>query len=219
MVDLEKYTESFRSISNNASLEYVLFSDTVVISTTDESEASLLKLLQSCSRLFGGLLAKGISLRGAIARGQFTREKTDTGVFLAGRPVVDAYRFEKQQDWVGVMLTPSVLETTPELRSRCHISRRRNSTHGDWMRCVQPCASIPFRHDESLAGTEAYEGFAIVPTDSDACDKEETLTEIQRMLASLARLKSLAPNPAAQAKYKKTSDWLQALIQQWCSDW
>lgn len=217
MSDLEKYTESFRSIGNTASLEYVLFSDTIVISTTDESESSLLKLMQSCSRLFGGLLLKEISLRGAIARGSFIREKTDTGVFLAGRPVIDAYRFEKQQDWVGVMLTPSVLETTPKLRSRCQISR--NSTHGDWMRCVQPCSSIPFHHDDSLVGVEAYEGFAIVPTDSDACDKEETLTDFRRMIQSLARLKSLAPNPRAQEKYKKTSHWLEHLVVQWTSTW
>src|SRR5882672_8819469 len=113
--ELERYTDTISRASENSLLEFVLFSDTIVITTFDTDELSLINLVHTCSRLFGELLTKGIAMRGAVARGSFIRNKSDAGVFLAGRAIVDAYKFEKKQNWVGILLTPSVLTTMPNL--------------------------------------------------------------------------------------------------------
>src|SRR3989442_26986 len=54
-------------------MEYVVFSDTIVITTDDDTERSLKPLLRGCSRLFGLMLDNDIALRGAIARGSYER--------------------------------------------------------------------------------------------------------------------------------------------------
>src|SRR5262245_14073421 len=65
------------------------------------------------------MLEKEIPLRGAIAHGSLTRTKTKNGgVFVAGKPIVDAYRFETVQNWLGVMVAPSVLKKVPNLDKR-----------------------------------------------------------------------------------------------------
>jgi hypothetical protein len=55
------------------------------------------------------MLENEIALRGAIAYGDYRREKNAGGVFVAGKAIVDAYTFERQQDWVGVMLAPTTV--------------------------------------------------------------------------------------------------------------
>src|SRR6266404_8434271 len=100
--EIDRYMETIEKLSDNPGLEYVLFSDSIVITTDEESETALLNLVRSCSRVFGRLLSQEIPLRGAIAHGSFIRVKGNTGVFLAGRAVVDAYKFEKKQNWVGI---------------------------------------------------------------------------------------------------------------------
>jgi hypothetical protein len=220
--ELERYTDTIRRASDNSALEFVLFSDTIVITTFATDEGSLKNLVRSCSRLFGELLVEEIPLRGAIAKGSFLRNKTDAGVFLAGRAVVDAYRFEKKQDWVGILLTPSVLKSMPSLRTLCRVpganlvgaDLAREAANLEWMRCIQPCNSVPF-HGDIPVEPGGYDGFAIVPTRSDLQTRDQILAENRQMQEALLRLKSLAPDPSAQKKYESTRIWLNSLLSTW----
>src|SRR5712691_11296008 len=85
--------------SIGSALDYVVFSDTIVLTTRDDSETSFQVLISRCSALFGLMLENDIALRGAISLGSFFREESRGGVFVAGKAVVDAYTVETQRDW------------------------------------------------------------------------------------------------------------------------
>src|SRR5437016_4652190 len=68
---LDCIRDTFAPSGSASPLEYVVFSDTIVITTHDDSESSFLQLLQKCSALFGRMLVRDIALRGAIAHGSF----------------------------------------------------------------------------------------------------------------------------------------------------
>lgn len=181
--------------------------------------------------MFGALLANKIPVRGAIAHGTYVSEKTDSGRFVAGRAVIDAYQFEEKQDWIGIMVAPSVLGKVECLADYCALSalpdytkgRRGNpmpwpaeavsAYHGlkdrlAWAAHVQRCP-IPFHGS-------VYEGYAIVPT-IDKPDPINLAEDLKRSLLMLQRLKSLAPSPEIQSKYDRTITWLSQVRGKW--DW
>jgi hypothetical protein len=78
-----------------------------VPNTANDTEEALKTILERCSRLFGALLANEIPVRGAIE--PYVSEKTDSGRFVAGRAIIDAYHFEAMQNWVSIMLAKGAL--------------------------------------------------------------------------------------------------------------
>jgi hypothetical protein len=223
---LQRYLECLQTTlrSSEQVLDYVVFSDSIVLTTRDASEDSLQVMLCQCSQLFGVMLKEEIPLRGAIACGPFVREESKGGVFIAGNAIIDAYAFETAQDWVGVMLTPSAHRRVPTLKDRCRLSNfetpdglKALEDRMGWAAHVQPCASIPF-HCTTPFEDSQYDGFAIVPASNSAGPVHMPVLmerSLKESLAALDWLKSLAPNPAAQAKYKRARDWLYHIHQSW----
>jgi len=203
-------------------VDYVVFSDSIVLTTQDDSEPALQAVLLRCSRALGLMLRNEIALRGAIACGSFFRSAGTSGVFVAGRAILDAYHFETVQDWVGIMLAPSTIKRVPDLAKRCALSKGNldsEETHRaileqiPWAAFVQPCQSIPF-HASHPFESNNYSGFAIVPTDG--VTKPAALRDsIDESLQALAWLQSLAPNPSAQAKYMHSQSWLVEIKRKW----
>src|SRR5882762_11679486 len=95
---LQRYLENLRDALDNESVgpkvDYIVFSDSIVLTTKDDSESELQTLVLRCSRAFGLMLQHEIALRGAISHGSFFRAGAASGVFVAGRAILDAYRFE-----------------------------------------------------------------------------------------------------------------------------
>src|SRR5438046_1020149 len=54
-------------------VDYLVFSDSIVITTRDDSDESLKTLARKCSTIFGLMLESNTALRGAIAHGSFVR--------------------------------------------------------------------------------------------------------------------------------------------------
>src|ERR1051325_8865090 len=118
---LETLQSAFEGPDDGATVEYVVFSDSIIVTTENDSEASFVALLRRCSKVFYALLENEFPLRGAISHGDFVRRETKgRGVFVAGKPIVDAYRFEKAQNWVGILIAPTALTRFPDLASRCN---------------------------------------------------------------------------------------------------
>ena len=153
-----------------ADVGYVVFSDSIVLTAKGDSEASLQALVQQCSRLFGTMLEEEFALRGAVAYGSYLRAEGEGGIFVAGNPIIEAYRYETVQDWVGIMLAPSVVRRVPNLADLCmlgaystkeqliDLKRRLN-----WAPFVQPYGEIPF-HVRNFVDNNKFEGFAVLPT-------------------------------------------------------
>ena len=203
-------------------LGVILFSDTVVLFTLDDSDGAFAEVAEATSRLTYSLLAEEVPLRGAITHGVFAQSERDVhGTVLAGRPIIEAHSFESQLQWVGVMLAPSVLRKVPDLATRgvvygprdteepeSYLSRIRHDAR------VQPCKGIPVQTSHE-APVRYLEGFAVVPISGDANSPKELLDCMSENLAKLRWLKKLAPDPRSQEKYQNTIGWLQPLYHQW----
>jgi hypothetical protein len=210
---------TFRTTSNARALQYVVFSDSIIITTKTDEESDFVAIIRVCSRLFGALLENGIAIRGAIAHGQYQTSQTSFGTFVAGRAIIDAYHYENQQDWVGIMLAPSVREKIPDLAEHCKI--RMNGTERDyndllarmrWAAFLQECP-IPF-HTSMPSEPRQFHGFAVVPTHG-TTDVADVMRSVQECRESLQRLRSIAPTPEAQKKYENTSQWLLDVCSRW----
>ncbi|MBI4480260.1 MAG: hypothetical protein HY651_09580 [Acidobacteria bacterium] len=211
-----QYVDSLGQITTSDEVETILFSDTIIMTVPGENLDSLFPLLRACSRSFGLLLSREIRVRGAISHGSFVRYRNPKGTFLAGRAIIDSYRFQQKQDWVGVMLAPSVVSKIGELESLCRSPRGlgREAVKALLEGCgafVQRCANIPFHTPEP----DGYEGWSVVPTKRDAASPGEMSQTLRELLRDLERLKSLAPDPNSQRKHRKAIEWLERVASDW----
>ena len=224
---LERYLaclqEALDFESGGPTVDYVAFSDSIVLTTQEDSEPALQAILLRCSRAFGMMLRHEIALRGAIAYGSFFRSDSPSGVFVAGRAILDAYRFETLQDWVGIMLAPSTIKRVSDLANRFKLPsgdmvseeiRRAIRKHIPWTAFIQPCPSIPFHGGHPLENNN-FSGFAVVPTDGVA-EPAALRDSVEQSLQALAWLRSVAPSPSSQMKYSRSEAWLMKIRDQWC---
>src|SRR2546426_2962066 len=125
LIEIQKYIQTVASLLDEkeqaTSLQFVLFSDNLIINTQDNTEADFQRLVVACSRISFALSRQFIAVRGAIARGRFIRSSTSAqGVVLAGRPIVEANEYQHRQNWVGIMLAPSAVRHREEhLQKAC----------------------------------------------------------------------------------------------------
>jgi hypothetical protein len=221
---IDRYLDFLKAIferDGSRFVDYVVFSDSIIITTHDDTDASLQELLKRCSALFGGLLVQGIPVRGAISHGSFITSKTQSGTFVAGRAIIEAYQFEEKQNWVGIMLAPSVIAKKRDIRNLSEIGgtfqtatdfQRFVSERKPWAAFVQFCERIPF-HGTPLDDPD-YEGLALVPTRGEALFPGMKDT-IDASIQALSRLKAIAPDPQAQAKYQRSILWLLRVAGSW----
>jgi hypothetical protein len=211
---LDAYVNTVVHISQHGKrLGTILFSDTVVLYTFEDSEDSFNDIIGASCQLFHDLLMADVPVRGAISHGDFLRSEDERhGTVIAGRPIIDAHFYESQQQWIGIMLTPSLLERRPEITKEfCALAAADAPVIALATLMIQPCSSIPL---EPVSGQQTpFEGFAIVPL----AGNEQTFRAIQSTLdgirKKLERLKQLAPEARSQAKYQRTAEWLQQITQ------
>ena len=206
------YLTCVQNATKDIRVAYVVFSDTMVLTTEGGEAESLLTMAQACSRLFHDLLKVEIPIRGAIAFGNFFRSTVADSVFVAGSSVLDAFWFEQQQDWVGVMLAPSARVRVPDLADRCKLQFPTSvefQRRVEWAAVIQHCDSIPF-HNE----VNAFDGFAVVPRKCkpDAADLFSSIKDAEKRLEWL---RDIAPSPASQRKYRAALQWLSKIPADW----
>jgi len=214
---MSSYLELVKQAALEAKVESVVFSDSIILTSAerDNQESSFLNIVQACSLMFGRLLQVEIPLRGAIAFGNIFKhdiEQPTKSVFIAGGPIVEAYEFERAQDWVGIMLAPSVLKQLPELENRCLLlpgKQKQLLKNVQWGGHIQRCDRIPLHADGD--GARSYDGFAVVPTVTQLHNSLVQDDDLSRIVEQLKRLRFLAPSPGEQRKYAETTNWLNAV--------
>ncbi|MFL6603183.1 MAG: hypothetical protein ACJ8R9_17895 [Steroidobacteraceae bacterium] len=88
---LQAYLECLERIFGASSeIDYVVFSDSIVLTLDGPDPIKLLQISRACSRLMSELIEQEIPVRGAIACGEFVRSSVGKSVFVAGRAIVDA---------------------------------------------------------------------------------------------------------------------------------
>jgi hypothetical protein len=130
--ELERYEEcvikATQTPEATKKVQYVLFSDSIILTTTEDDFESLKAICRSSSYLFHLLLEHEFAVRGAISLGSFSRSEDPNGTFIAGRAIIDAYNFEKVQDWIGIVLCPSILQKHKDLGVISRIDSLRGRT-------------------------------------------------------------------------------------------
>lgn len=97
------------SKTKNLKLGHLHFSDTILLWTpplhrkdTELNTQLVLNLCQSVANLIGMALINGLPLRGGLAEGECYIDSKKQ--IVVGQPVVDAYRLEQEQEWIGAAL-------------------------------------------------------------------------------------------------------------------
>ena len=121
---LSAYLACLETASSSNAVNYVVFSDSIVLTAKGFDDTSFIAVARGCANLLAALLAEGIALRGAITFGEIFRSSVGESVFVAGRAVIAAYEYERQQDWVGVMVAPNAVKQFPDIQDRCKLLER-----------------------------------------------------------------------------------------------
>lgn len=85
---------------------WILSDSIVVVIDTERSclfEGSIAFFLGTCSIIMADAIRHGFPLRGAIGGGDFFKD----GELMISSALVDAVRYEKEQNWLGTVLTPT----------------------------------------------------------------------------------------------------------------
>jgi len=99
------------------------FSDTILLYTRQDSDEAVRDLILTTGWLvFETLMGGSLRIRGGIAYGGTYIDEKDS-VFV-GKPIVEAYRLERKQQWSGVALTPSASQRIP--------NEAQTGRYGDW---------------------------------------------------------------------------------------
>jgi hypothetical protein len=109
--DYEKTLEHLRKSSEpyqEGDIEYCWLSDTFVFFTSDDSARSYAVLQQAAKRFITECTYSKIPIRGGISVGHITRSK-DNRSFM-GKAFIDAFVYAEDQDWIGLLLTPTAIE-------------------------------------------------------------------------------------------------------------
>src|ERR1017187_4451730 len=148
---LDALTLAVTGHESSATIEYLAFSDTVILTSPDATDEAFNSLVVACARCMNLLLKKQVAVRGAIARGHVLVKKAGNNTFVAGSAVVDAYRYEQLQDWVGIMLAPSARAALPRLEISCEVSAPNSDVDVADLAarlplagCLRICHGIPF---------------------------------------------------------------------------
>ena len=114
------------------------FSDAFLIYTTDESKEAFMALEGKSRSFMEILLRVNIPLRGAMAYGELYVDQPKNVFF--GKGLLDAYRYESRQEWIGFVLCPSVFAQMPVVGLNYDVLRSNNKWWPVPMKSESRCA-------------------------------------------------------------------------------
>jgi len=96
------------SDADEPTIEKVWFSDTFILFSPDDTVLSF-TAIDSAARLFvDSLVSRGIPIRGVISCADLYADKENSLFF--GKALLEAYHYGENQNWIGLVLTPSSVE-------------------------------------------------------------------------------------------------------------
>ncbi len=255
--DFREYFNIMESAVKGPHLQYVTFSDSIVINTKgqgelifssgeedmieeivnefkEEEEESLFNLIKAVSNITYRFLTElNVPIRGCISYGNFYRVESDEGdVMIAGTPIIDAYHYEKNQNWIGVMLSPRVIKSNEKLQRLTNVSGYQyqksmlkssiitipDITDFDLQLLLEPTSKIPF-HQKKMEERN-FKGIVVIP--QKGCgggSKPEKIDFLLKHLTEyenkLNEMSMYASDPEPQKKYFETSKFIRNLRLGW----
>ncbi len=93
-------------------ISYV-FSDSIILSSFDDSETNCLKLLVFTYRLMTMMIVQGFIIRGGISYGDMFIDRNES--IFVGTALIEAYDLEINQEWVGITIHENVVNAFPQI--------------------------------------------------------------------------------------------------------
>ncbi|WP_135079227.1 hypothetical protein [Terasakiella sp. SH-1] len=223
----EQYIQLIRNALNargQTHMEYVVFSDSIVIVSEKTDYKSLFLLIEAVSLFsFEALTKLGLPIKGSITSGNITYKKQDGDVVIAGTPIVEAYKLEQSQNWVGAMISPNTIREYehffdlvdyPNLQVPIQLERLKKNMA--WAITVQKTGLIPYKNKSD---DDFFEGYAIVPRRLSSVDAGHLKEDMNEYLDALTKEKFFSASPDVQRKYRNTEQFVQQVISLWHKRW
>jgi len=210
-------------------IEYVIFSDSIIFCSENDTIEDFIGIIKSCSEILYSFLRSGIPIRGCVSYGEYYfTPKKEHGAIIAGRPIIDAFQYEKQQNWVGIIISPTVIEKFPNLEIDIELKKPHSVQQVEDILSRLPLPliltkyAIPFNVEklsrEQLPYTYIedyrFSGIAIIPH-PDTTQFQSTMIYHDRTQKRLEFLKSIAPSPTEQLKYTHSLTFMNLVSQNW----
>ncbi|MHA1410135.1 MAG: hypothetical protein ACTSQY_07515 [Candidatus Odinarchaeia archaeon] len=217
----EKKFEKYCTILNEATsrekrgLEYTFFSDSVIINSTQGELNDLLNISKAISEINYNLTMKlSVAICGCISYGNFTKRTDNGNTMITGTPILDAIRYEKNQNWVGTILSPIVFANFKQLKALIEMEPlgpkvvEQICTNISWLSTIQQYDEIPFPDGD-------FWGYVVLPRNSESKTIQPVIEDYEKYKVKLQELLLYAPNVHAQKKYEKTCTFLDTIIGRW----
>ena len=221
----ESYIEIIRTAVTfpGSNLEFEITSDSVVIYSNGLKLSYLQNLLSAVSTISFRLLTEiQIPVRGAISAGKYWRfDSKDGHLMFSGAPIIDAVEYEKEQSWIGVVLTPKALEYAPELQDLHYIPQNIDQKEAHALHSKMPWPLLVWRHEKipfrnrNILTDRLFAGIIVVPHPASCNTAMELITSLKIYIRKLRELKLLAPYPETQQKYIATMICLEQIRNRW----
>jgi hypothetical protein len=164
-----------------------------------------------------------LPIKGCITSGNISYDRDNQDIVIAGTPIVEAYKFEQSQNWIGVMISPNTLREYPDILAKCTIGniqiaeRLQNlKTNIAWSLCAQRTYLIPMKSSD---GDENMEGLALVPHQSSSNDAAHIIEDLKIYENHLAEQKLYSTEPSIRQKYINTGQFIKAIAKDWKDLW
>ncbi|MFZ1705871.1 MAG: hypothetical protein WAT79_16110 [Saprospiraceae bacterium] len=147
---IEKAALELDSVGD-AEVYVVSFSDSIVIFSKNDSIENFRYFLFATRWLFTGAFNKQIPIKGAIAHGEISLNKTEQIYF--GQPIIDAYLMEEDVNYMGVVAHNSIDEYVANINNQEEKDKFKNllieektplkcglltHTNLNWFRIIKP---------------------------------------------------------------------------------
>lgn len=196
LINSGRYIEVFRSYKNALkrsktqlksydNLFRIFFSDTFIIFSKDDTPDSFASI-ESISRWFMFFLIQAeIPLRGAIACGEFYADDSEQIFF--GKALIEAYEYAEQQDWIGLIFTPSTVERLDSIG----LPANKRLNYAEWDVVLKNRSSVIEKRYACIVGNWAIFN-----------SKNTCLEKLHKMM-------SKPTDSIVQNKYKRTIEFVQ----------
>lgn len=116
-------------------ISYSWFSDTFIIFSRGNSLEEFTWLEQTSRLFFQRLILANIPVRGAISHGKLY-SNLERNIFI-GEALIEAYEYAEDQDWLGLLLAPSVFDRLDG--TQLDVRRRYNYRHVPLQGVMRSC--------------------------------------------------------------------------------
>lgn len=246
----EKIYSYLETIENNCvspGIKFLVFSDNTVIysSVVKDADGSIRvdpklefdNIVRTCSTLFFELLMQGIPIRGAISYGEIEIGPANEQSIILGDPIIEAVNYEKEQNWIGFAIAPSVFSQKNVEVAQLFDYINSNSLNTlsfhsvEGMRLVTPDSRMDLIHLLEIYKNSGsffrlakckipmkngdIDGFAVIPISRGNLryiGMGEQYSNLEKLHEKINFLKLCASDKKNQLKYKNTQDLLAQCI-------